>query len=238
MGFEPPLQLQRRARYDKNDGKDASGNTVSDDSAFSPCLGIAWDIKGTGARASRDLCPLRLKIADGNVGGGGCGGEPGEHHVELPGTRDQPGLVVLGDEHVRMPFFAEALEQLFAGSTRSAGSTTWPFSSSVPDSPPFSPSRSFPLCRRDHAGYGTQIGSNAYAKVDLIARDWNNFYNQRIDLSTCRRPISSATSGTWRSSRTTTARSSGSTGEFSSRGSGDRPPGRRHVHVVPADRKR
>ena len=35
-------------RYDKNDAIDASGNVVSDDSAFSPRLGVLYDLRADG----------------------------------------------------------------------------------------------------------------------------------------------------------------------------------------------
>ena len=71
-------------RYDKNDAVDASGNVVSDDSAFSPRLGVMYDIKGDGRyRVNASYSHYVTKIVDGNVGGGAAGaGVPGA--LQLP----------------------------------------------------------------------------------------------------------------------------------------------------------
>ncbi|HEX6161336.1 MAG TPA: TonB-dependent receptor, partial [Thermoanaerobaculia bacterium] len=57
-------------RFDKNNGHDSSGNLVSDDSAFSPRLGMIYDIGGDGRfRVNASYSRYVSKIADGNVGG-------------------------------------------------------------------------------------------------------------------------------------------------------------------------
>jgi outer membrane receptor protein involved in Fe transport len=175
-------------RYDKNDGKDADGNTVSDDSAFSPRLGVAWDIKGTGrGRLSATYARYVAKIADGNVGGGGqAAGNPANITWLYGGPEINPASSCSPTNTAGCLSSAEALEQLFAWFDSVGGINYSNLNStSVPGfSARFPESLVSPSVDEVTLGYGTQIGSNAYAKVDLIARDWNNFYNQRIDLST------------------------------------------------------
>jgi Carboxypeptidase regulatory-like domain/TonB dependent receptor-like, beta-barrel/TonB-dependent Receptor Plug Domain len=175
-------------RYDKNNGKDASGNKVSDDSAFSPRLGLAWDIQGTGrARATATYARYVSKIADGNVGGGGqAAGNPANITWLYGGPEINPASSCSPTNTAGCLSSSAALEQLFAWFDSVGGinysnlnSTSVPGFSAV-----FPKSLVSPSVDEFTLGYGTQIGTNAYAKVDLIARDWNNFYNQRIDLST------------------------------------------------------
>jgi len=175
-------------RFDKNNGKDASGNTVSDDSAFSPRLGIAWDIKGTGrGRLSATYARYVSKIADGNVGGGSqAAGNPANITWLYGGPEINPASSCSATNTAGCLSSSQALEQLFAWFDSVGGITYSNLNStSVPGfSAVFPESLTSPSVDEITLGYGTQIGSNAYAKVDLIARDWNNFYNQRIDLST------------------------------------------------------
>jgi Carboxypeptidase regulatory-like domain/TonB-dependent Receptor Plug Domain/TonB dependent receptor len=175
-------------RYDKNNGKDASGNTVSDDSAFSPRLGIAWDIKGTGrGRLSATYARYVSKIADGNVGGGGqAAGNPANITWLYGGPEINPASSCSSTNTSGCLSSSAALEQLFAWFDSVGGINYSNLNStSVPGfSARFPKSLASPSVDEITVGYGTQIGTNAYAKVDLIARDWNNFYNQRIDLST------------------------------------------------------
>ena len=176
-------------RWDKNDGQDASGNTVSDDSAFSPRLGIAWDIKGDGrGRFSATYARYVSKIADGNVGGGGqAAGNPSNITWNYRGPDINPASSCSPTNTAGCVSSAEALEQLFAWFDSIGGIDNRSFlnSSAISGfSAVFPESLVSPSVDEITLGYGTQIGSNAYAKVDLIARDWNNFYDQRIDTST------------------------------------------------------
>lgn len=175
-------------RYDKNNGKDADGNTVSDDSAFSPRLGIAWDIAGTGrARVTATYARYVSKIADGNVGGGGqAAGNPANITWLYGGPEINPASSCSPTNTSGCLSSSAALEQLFAWFDSVGGINYSNLNStSVPGfSARFPESLVSPSVDEITVGYGTQIGANAYAKVDLVGRDWNNFYNQRIDRST------------------------------------------------------
>ncbi len=92
-------------RFDKNDGKDADGHTVSDAAAFSPRLGLAWDVTGKGrGRVDRHVRALRREDRGRQRGRRRPGGrKPGEHHLVIRRTGDQPGLVVRAREYGRLP---------------------------------------------------------------------------------------------------------------------------------------
>jgi hypothetical protein len=176
-------------RYDKNNGKDADGNTVSDDSAFSPRLGAAWDITGKGrARATATYARYVAKIADGNVGGSAqAAGNPANITWNYRGPAINPSSSCSPTDSAGCLSSAEALEQLFSWFDSVGGTSNTSFlnSSSIPGfSARFPHSLKSPSVDEFTVGYGTQIGSNAYAKVDLVARDWDNFYVTRLDLST------------------------------------------------------
>jgi outer membrane receptor protein involved in Fe transport len=174
-------------RWDKNDGKDADGNTVSDDNAFSPRLGIAFDPAGNGrGRFTASYARYVAKIADGNVGGGGqAAGNPANIVFAYGGPEINPAASCSATNTAGCLTSAEALTQLFAWFDSVGGVNSTTISASIPGfSARFPGSLTSPSVDEISLGYGTQIGSNAYAKVDLIARDWSDFYAQRIDLTT------------------------------------------------------
>jgi outer membrane receptor protein involved in Fe transport len=176
-------------RFDKNDGKDADGNTVSDDSAFSPRLGVAWDPAGNGrGRFTASYARYVAKIADGNVGGGGqAAGNPANITWNYRGPEINPAASCSATSTAGCLDSAAALAQLFAWFDSVGGIDNRSFlnSSSIPGfSAVFPGSLTSPSVDEITLGYGAQIGSNAYAKVDFVARDWNDFYVQRIDLTT------------------------------------------------------
>ena len=58
-------------RFDKNNAQDDDGHLVSEDSAFSPRLGVQFDIRGDGIhKFNANYGRYVSKIEDGNVGGG------------------------------------------------------------------------------------------------------------------------------------------------------------------------
>jgi len=172
-------------RYDKNNAVDASGNVVSDDSAFSPRLGAIFDVTGDGKyRVSASYSHYVSKIVDGNVGGGAAGaGNPAAFNFAYGGPVVNPAGTPAGSL-VATP---QALAILFnwynslTANQRAAAliSSTIPGLTTQVDSP-----ISSPYVREIALGFGTQITPRAYARVDFIDRDWHDFYATRLDLGT------------------------------------------------------
>lgn len=172
-------------RYDKNNGKDANGNLVSNDSAWSPRLAVSYDVEGDGrSRITATFGRYVAKISDGNVGGSAqSAGTAANFNFRYAGPVIN-GPLTPPSEYLSS---ADALRLLFAwfDSVGGTNNKTFLTSSSVPGySARFPNSIASPDVREITLGYGTQIGKNAFAKVDLIARDWNNFYVNHLDLTT------------------------------------------------------
>jgi hypothetical protein len=170
-------------RYDKNKGHDADGHLVSDDSAFSPRLGATYDPLGNGRhRVNLAVARYVSKIADGNVGGSGqAAGNPGFISFRYGGP------VINGPGTTNFVSKYDALAQLFAWFDSVGGTDNKSFliGTSVPGfAARFDASIASPSVDEITVGYGTQLRSNAYAKVDLVSREWKNFYAGRLTTAT------------------------------------------------------
>ncbi|HEX8172536.1 MAG TPA: TonB-dependent receptor [Thermoanaerobaculia bacterium] len=174
-------------RFDKNDAVDASGHTVSDDSAFSPRLGVIYDILGNGRfRANASYSHYVTKIVDGNVGGSTAGaGNPASFSFRYGG----PVVNAAGTPDAALLNTPAALQVLFnwfnsLTPDQKAAALT---SSSIPGfSTQIEDPISSPYVREMVLGFGGQIGSNSFARIDLINRDWHDFYATRLDQGTGR----------------------------------------------------
>jgi hypothetical protein len=172
-------------RFDQLDAVDADGNTVADDSEFSPRLGMQYDIRGDGRhKISANYGRYVAKIADGNVGGSvAAAGNPGfigwEYNGPVINGPDVPDSALLST--------ADALRLLFAW-FESVGDTNnleFLVEADVPGfSTRFDGPISSPSVDEFTLGYGVQLTTNSYIRTDYIHREWQNFYANRLDLST------------------------------------------------------
>jgi outer membrane receptor protein involved in Fe transport len=174
-------------RYDKNDAIDASGNVVSDDSAFSPRLGAMYDIRGDGRyRVNASYSHYVTKIVDGNVGSGAAGaGVPALFNYRYEGPVINPA----GTPDAQLVNTRDALTVMFNwfNALTDAQKQAVLVSSSIPGftTQIIDPIES-PYVREVVLGFGTQLGSSGHARIDLIDRKWDNAYQTLQDLSTGR----------------------------------------------------
>ena len=115
-------------RWDKNQGKDSAGNTVADDSAFSPRVGVVWDPTGQGLWAitgsfAKYVSGLNNSIADSSS----AGGNPAtiQYTYQGPAINPDANAATLVTSDV-------ALQQLFAWFNANGGTGMTPAASSVP----------------------------------------------------------------------------------------------------------
>lgn len=175
-------------RYDANDGRDASGNLVSDDSAISPRLGVMFDVFGDGRhRINAYYGTYVTKIADGNVGGSGqAAGNPSLFSWTYRG----PAINPAGTPNAQLVPTREAMAQLFAwfdsigGITNRTAADGYQGSSIAGYVTEFPDSISSPAVDEMSLGYGVQLGRAGVLRIDAISRDWRDFYAARLDRST------------------------------------------------------
>lgn len=183
--FNSKFSFNVGLRYDKNDAVDASGNVVSDDSAFSPRLGVMYDVLGNGRyRVNASYSHYVTKIVDGNVGGGAAGaGVPALFSYRYAGPVINPA----GTPANQLVSTHDALRTMFNwfNALTEAEKTAVLVSSSIPGySTQILEPIASPYVREIVLGFGTQIGSQGHARIDLIDREWDNEYLTRIDLGT------------------------------------------------------
>lgn len=164
-------------RYDKNHANDDDGHLVSDDSNFSPRLGIQYDLRGDGRqKINLNYGRYVSKIEDGNVGGGAnAAGNPSAITWFYRGPVINPA----GTPTDQLLTTDKALQMLWnwfnsvggTNNTSNLRSVSISGLSTVLQSP-----LSSPHVDELSLGYGIQFRQDAYARFDLVKRDWHDFY--------------------------------------------------------------
>jgi len=172
------------ARFDKNNARDDDGHQVSKDSAFSPRLGVRFDVKGDGKHIFNvNYGRYTSKIEDGNVGGGAnAAGNPSTITWFYRG----PNLNPAGTADSALLTTDKVLEQLRAwfNSVGGTNNTTFLRSESISRLSTVLPAPLVsPSVDEFTVGYGIQFRQNAFARVDLVKRDWKDFYAAKLVLS-------------------------------------------------------
>ncbi len=180
-------------RFDKNEGVDGNGNTTSDDSAISPRLTAIYDVNGDGRyRFSASYNEYVSRVVDGPATGSQSAGTPAYIYYAYQG----PAINPAGTPANELVDTRQALAIVQAWFEANGGLP----SNSNPNLALLHPARrghsvpgydtlidntlASPKVVEYVLGVGTQIGNNAYVKLDGIARDWKDFYAFRVDQST------------------------------------------------------
>lgn len=180
-------------RYDKNDGVDGNGNTTSDDSAFSPRLTAIYDVKGDGRyRFSASYNKYVSRVVDGPATGAQSAGSPAYIYYMYNGPAINPAgtpanqlvdtqaaLQIIQnwfEANGGLPSIANPNLALLSPARR--GHSVPGYDTRISDT------LASPNVDEYVLGFGTQIGNNAYVKIDGIMRDWADFYAYRVDQST------------------------------------------------------
>ena len=162
-------------RYDKNQGRDASGSLVANDSEISPRLGLVFDPRGDGRTTLNASYGRYVSAVANNVASAGsAAGTPSTFAYFYDGPEVNTGGPLVSSE--------AALQQLF----------DW-FNAANPDpffgDVPGLVKRINGSLKSPHAdeltfGVSRQIGQRGSLRADFVNRDFGNFYASRTDLST------------------------------------------------------
>jgi outer membrane receptor for ferrienterochelin and colicin len=171
-------------RYDKNDGTNSAGDTIARDSAWSPRLGLVWDPTGSAQWAvsgsiARYVAPITSSIGDASS----AAGNPDNYTYVYSGSPiNAGGSIVTPTEH--------AVDQVFdwffanGGTNRPLSSGAYPIPVIVSGVSPLIRGGLISPNVLEYAGGVSRQFNRASLRVDLIHRDYQDFYVARADTST------------------------------------------------------
>jgi hypothetical protein len=171
-------------RYDQSKGKNQSKVTTVDDSAFSPRLGMTYDVKGDGHhRFTASYSKYASKVDQGPGDATSFGGRYASYYWDYRG----PEINAPGTPTAQLVPTPQVIAQMFAWFDAQGGVNNTALINYV--SFPGYTSRigenlTAPNMDEYSVGYGAQLGSRGFVRADLIHRKWNNFYVLRRDLTT------------------------------------------------------
>jgi outer membrane receptor for ferrienterochelin and colicin len=184
--YNANLSFNVGVRYDSSQGKNQSKVTTVDDTAFSPRLGVIYDLKGDGThRFSASYSKFASKVDQGAGDATSQGGRYASYYWNYRGPAINPlGAATPAADLVPT---AEVIRRMFEWFDGQGGINNTSLINSL-DIPGFTTrigeNLTAPSMDEYTVGYGTQISPRAYFRADLIHRTWNDFYILRKDLST------------------------------------------------------
>ena len=175
-------------RWDKNAAKDGDGTTRANDSTFSPRLGVTWDVTGNGKlRLAASYAKYVGAIQETQVSSATQAGTP----LVLYWYYDGPGATPINaDPNATLQTRAQALTQLFnwfqAQGCPNLQTCQVPLGGAqVPGvNQQIRGSLDSPNAKEYSVGVQGNFGSRASYRVDLVRREYGDFYNLQLDKST------------------------------------------------------
>ena len=175
-------------RYDKNDGKDASGNLVAKDSRISPRLGVSYDVNADGNWVINASRADYVTAIAGSVASQGAGSPSAFGYlyegpdINTDCSYDNPGACL--NEH-------QVLEQVFAwlyaNGTNSIGGPVGrdvAYGSIAGLSQIVGKDLKSPFAQESTLGFTKRLGSRGLFRMDYVHREYKDLYSTRVDMST------------------------------------------------------
>jgi outer membrane receptor for ferrienterochelin and colicin len=188
--FTPKVSFNLGVRYDKANGKNQSHVTTVDDSAFSPRLGISYDLNGNGAhRFTASYAKYASKVDQGPGDATSQGGRYASYYWNYRGPEINP----IGTPDAQLVPTEQVIAQMFAWFDSQGGINNTSLINSL-DIPGFTTrigdNLTAPSIDEYSIGYGGNLhGGRGYFRADFIHRKWNDFYVLRKDLTTGKVPL-------------------------------------------------
>jgi outer membrane receptor for ferrienterochelin and colicin len=179
-------------RYDKNDAVDADGNVASDDAAISPRLTAIFDPLANGKhRVTAAYNRYVSRVLEGPGTAMEMSGSPATIDFNYRGPSINTGspsdpLTTAQALQIMFDWFNAQCKESDPSKCGTSNTDLYRGSPSIPGlSTIFQETLKSPSVDEFVLGYGTQF-SNAYMKVDLIHREWTDFFSYRTDQTTPR----------------------------------------------------
>ncbi|MEM1203622.1 MAG: TonB-dependent receptor [Acidobacteriota bacterium] len=180
-------------RYDENDGTDSSGAQVADDTKVSPRLGLSWDVKGDGDMVVRASYGSYVSGLNQLADDASPGGAIGDLRFTYAGPPINVGCVV----GVNCLSAEEVLRQVFdwyasqggafdlANVNPNAPITQFQNRNNVPGATlQIRDGISSPSVDELTLGITKRLGNKGLFRVDVVRREWEDFYGELTNLGT------------------------------------------------------
>ncbi|HEY0158943.1 MAG TPA: TonB-dependent receptor [Thermoanaerobaculia bacterium] len=179
--------LSLGARYDRNRAVDADGTVTANDRRLSPRLSVQYDVRGDGRhRVSASFAEYASRVGDAIASANQLAGASAAIDFAYRGPVINNGTLDTTLEEALQLVFEQFQKQGGTGNTsaqnlRPNGSRDVPGYSAY-----FDGTLSTPYVRELTAGYGAALGLRGFARVDLLSRDWRDFYAASVTPETRR----------------------------------------------------
>ncbi|HKS23773.1 MAG TPA: carboxypeptidase regulatory-like domain-containing protein [Thermoanaerobaculia bacterium] len=172
-------------RYDKNNAKDGNGHVVSDDSAFSPRLAAAYDIRGNGHQKVNVSFARYVGALAENIGESFASvGQPAYIEFAYRGPAVNTGTT-LTDKYAALAIIQNWFFNTVGGPEAALKDPSLVVATSLPGfSTQLRGKLVSPHADEWSVGYGHQVTSNAYFRADYIHRTFKDFYGSLLNLGT------------------------------------------------------
>jgi hypothetical protein len=174
-------------RWDKNKSVDGIGNVASNDDKISPRVTAILDAKGDGRhRFTASYNVYVSRIIEGPGTAADSAGSPGSIDFQYRGPALNPlsAAPTLNSQQVAQAVFDWFNAQCNAQGQCGTANLDLLHPSGLRSTPGydyfFDGSLTSPSVDEYTLGYGVMLGRSAYAKIDAIYRDWNDFYAARV----------------------------------------------------------
>jgi outer membrane receptor protein involved in Fe transport len=179
-------------RYDKNHTVNADQNVNANDGKLAPRLSATYNVTQNGAhRVTASYSQYVSRVADGASTANAAGGSPATIYYAYQG----PSINPTGTPANQLVDTATALQMVhdwlvsFCGGELSVSNPClkdlWaPGTNSVPGYSAAVGHLTSPYAREMTLGYGAQWIPSLYTRIDLVTREWRNFYSFTVDSTT------------------------------------------------------
>jgi outer membrane receptor protein involved in Fe transport len=181
------------ARYDKNDSVDGTGNKVAKDSKITPRLSATYDVTANGKhRVTASYNVYASRIVDGPSTAASSAGNPGTIYFSYQGPPINPAGTPTGqlvDTHAALAIVQDWLTHACNSAGKCGTDNLSLLRANTQNFLPgydtrISGNLSSPYVKEATIGYGANWFSNLVTRIDLIKRDWRDFYGFRVDQTT------------------------------------------------------
>ncbi|MGV8041681.1 MAG: TonB-dependent receptor domain-containing protein [Thermoanaerobaculaceae bacterium] len=174
-------------RYDKNDGKNADGNSVADDSKLSPRLAVTYDPTGEGSWIfNAGYAKYVMSIANGVGDSTSTGGQPAWFFYWYGGEPINDNCnAATGAGCLQSPAVIQKVYDWWQSQGGFVGTNPWLVGVDVPGgSTQIRSSLVSPSADEFTLGLSKRLGNNAMVRLDFVHREFADFYTTRVDATT------------------------------------------------------